>query len=782
MALLQETNSGLFNGVSQQPASMRLKSQCEQQENAIGELVRGLYKRPPSKFIRDLGSVVASESYVHKIDRDINERYVVIFTDDGTEPIVIYDLVNDEFPTVNYGTLDEDLNFTQNTSVKDYLTFNKSNVVAFNRIRATTIADYTIVVNRYRTCQKMPPLTNEIENVAIVRINGWYDGKAEVRLDGDSCTKNMDRSWTPDHAAEVLYNDVFTDPSKWPVGKTLPNVERNGNLIKLYFIDGRDFDLDVSGSETDILWRTVRSYDELWPASSFNDNERVRILQDTYGESVHYYVQSDGKNWIESTGFDLYNGLNGDNLPHRLVRMSDGSFVFAPCNWVDRKVGDKYTAPDPSFIGTKIEHVFFYQNRLGFLTKSNIILSRPGFYFDFWPTTALEVLDDDPIDIGIATTEVVTLREVLPFNKNLMLRADNQQFIVSYAGSILSPKTIAIDQTTRFTSMPGSRSASIGSNLYFACPNQDYITIREYYVQPDSLVEDAVDVTKQVPQYIPFGGRVWLTAVTQMDYLFVNTSDDANALYVYKYFWDGNAKVQSAWCRWSFDSYIIDVFPFGADLYILFSIDAHGVLCKIPLNSEPKDMIHIDKQLTLSGSYDSGNDQTTFTLPFDDSSNNDSWSVVDPDNLLAVANVTKSNLTDIVVEGDYSDKSYVIGQSYEMLYELTPWYIQDRQGTAHTGILKIRSIQVRYYDTGYFILEVEPAGNRQSYLQSVEETGFQLNNDSLDQANFRKGITRFMVLGESTQTRIIFKNDTHLSCIFQGVTFEGFYSTRAKIL
>ena len=48
---------------------------------------------------------------------------------------------------------------------------------------------------------------------------------------------------------------------------------------------------------------------------------------------------------------------------------------YRPYKWSDRDAGDSITNPDPTFIGTTLNDIFFYENRLGVLSKENVILS-----------------------------------------------------------------------------------------------------------------------------------------------------------------------------------------------------------------------------------------------------------------------------------------------------------------------------------------------------------------------------------------------------------------------
>lgn len=119
----------LHNGVSQQSPTVRSSDQCEEQDNGWASLADGLLKRPPLEHIAQLLNVPIDNAYVHEINRDTTERYLVVaaegvlrvFTMEGTEVPVV--------APAGWGYL---------TGVGDYAA----------ELSMTTVADYTFVVNR----------------------------------------------------------------------------------------------------------------------------------------------------------------------------------------------------------------------------------------------------------------------------------------------------------------------------------------------------------------------------------------------------------------------------------------------------------------------------------------------------------------------------------------------------------------------------------------------------------------------------------------------------------
>src|SRR5690606_33643416 len=79
--LISQQIPALYNGVSQQPPTIRRASQCEEQVNAWGSVVDGLCKRAPTTHIKQLTTANLESAYLHVINRDVTERYLVVVSD-----------------------------------------------------------------------------------------------------------------------------------------------------------------------------------------------------------------------------------------------------------------------------------------------------------------------------------------------------------------------------------------------------------------------------------------------------------------------------------------------------------------------------------------------------------------------------------------------------------------------------------------------------------------------------------------------------------------------------
>jgi hypothetical protein len=91
-----------INGVSEQPAAVRLPTQVEAQVNAYSTVVRGLLKRFPTRHVAKLSGFDPTSAYLHTINRGATERYEAAFRTDGID---VVSLVDGASKTVNFATI-----------------------------------------------------------------------------------------------------------------------------------------------------------------------------------------------------------------------------------------------------------------------------------------------------------------------------------------------------------------------------------------------------------------------------------------------------------------------------------------------------------------------------------------------------------------------------------------------------------------------------------------------------------------------------------------------------
>ena len=88
----------LIGGVSQQPDSIRLDTQMEEQINAYGTVLEGLCKRPPTRWLAEISQDEFGPMRLHTIERDRGEAYLVAL---GHQNLRVFDLEGREFDVVN---------------------------------------------------------------------------------------------------------------------------------------------------------------------------------------------------------------------------------------------------------------------------------------------------------------------------------------------------------------------------------------------------------------------------------------------------------------------------------------------------------------------------------------------------------------------------------------------------------------------------------------------------------------------------------------------------------
>ncbi len=784
--LISKVIGGLYNGVSQQAPDIRLESQGEGQVNCVSSLVRGLGKRPPTQFVTELDSLEAnSNSFVHKIIRDNEEKYILVISNSGAS-VKVFKLDGTEC-TVN-AEASANLYLSSLTDVK-------------NELSALTVADYTFLVNKNKEVAMDSTITSgpdDYDYSCIIHIaKGLQSTDYNVFIDGQnrasysSPDADTPSGFKSDYIAQQLQVQLVTNVSD------LYSVEVKGSTIKLTKNIGENAYTEFA-CYTEDSWGNQAMYCSKKGIQSFT-NIPTYCWEDTVleiqgadkNDLSNYYVKYDSDNgkktgvWIETIKPHIETTLDNTTMPIALVRESDGTFTLKYMDYEERKVGDENSASVPSFVGQTIEDIFMYRNRLGLLSDENVILSKTSEFFDYFPTTVMDILDSDPIDIAVSTDEVNKLKHAVAFNETLLLFSDRAQFILSSGDNLLTPSTGAIDTTTRFETSTYCKPVGIGPNVYFPCPKGNHSAVREYFVQPNTLVNDASDVSAHVPDYLP-GTIIKLTASTNMDMLFALGTDEPNAVYVYQFNWAGDEKAQSAWHKWEFDYSIIDINVMDNHLYLLVESSGKIFLEKIDLELTPKNghsfIYHLDHRVQMTAIYDDINDYTNWTLPYSVAGYNHlKFKAVHPVTGNELNNIFYGGDNTFQIEGDYSDQDYVIGMTYDSTYNFTPWSIKRKENNTNIlhGALQTRTMTVSFQNTGYFKVHITPKSR--DTLEYIY-TGVTVNEQQIGEPSIVTDKKRFLVMAKAYDTEIKLINDDYLPFYIQAVAWEGMMVNRAGLM
>ena len=425
--------------------------------------------------------------------------------------------------------------------------------------------------------------------------NGWVysDGTTStpdgIVLPRSVATLTYSNSWYDFDTDEYYDTKFLTVPSvstvdQNPASATLvvtPTVDRGeGYFVVSSPSDGTfgDFNVFVSddngGNDLVAIKNTAKSFADL-PNQCVEDYKLSVTGDGSKGEDDYHVVFKGAGGsgvWRESVEGGLQNDFDNTTMPHQLRQdpkiLGSLRFSFEPLSFTSRLVGDEHTNPAPSFVENTISDVFFYRNRLAFLSEDNVIFSENGEYFNFYRSTVRTLLDSDPIDVAISSTDVSTLKAATPVQDFLLLFSEQSQFTLSSA-QLLTPTDVKADLSTQYECDLIAKPVIAGNSVFFATKNQYYSGLREYVTNPSTEINEAPLVTNHVPEYIE-GAITKMASSTNKSMLLCLSDVDKKVVYVYKWYDSDNQRLQSAWSKWIFDKDVLNITFNNSRMYITF--------------------------------------------------------------------------------------------------------------------------------------------------------------------------------------------------------------------
>ena len=540
------------------------------------------------------------------------------------------------------------------------------------------------------------------------------------------------------------------------------------------------------------IMRTVQKFTNL-PSTAPNGFV-VKIAGEQGSQTDDYYVEYDDKDkiWKETVRPGLSDNFSLNTLPHVLVREADGTFTFREGEWDFREIGDDDSNPLPSFVDQTINDVFYFRNRLGFLSGENVILSRSADFFNFWMSSAIEVQDTDPIDLASSDNSITTLYSAVPFDAELIVFGEDAQFSLQ-TSSVLSPKDAYLTPPlTHFGASLKAQPVNSGRNIYFTAERSQYTTVREYFTATDNTEsKDAQDITSHVPSYIP-NGVYKLIGSSIENILLCLTEGEEDAMYVYKYLFIDGQRQQAAWSKWDFGSKI-----YGAafvDNYLYIVIERNGHLClermsftfnTTDIEGEPYRVL-LDSKLSYkvpTAAYDPLTEETTIdlhTIYGDTYDTNSQYSIVTNDGVYEVADKGVVKL-----QGNYAETLLTVGINYMFRITLSTIMVKKDTDSGITslneGRLQLRQGWFNYSDSGYFKVVVK-LSDKDKYTYEFTSRLLGTLSNVLGSMPFTTGTFKFPIQSLNTNCQISLETDSPLPISLIGAGWLGNYVRRSRLL
>lgn len=785
---ISQTIKNMISGISQQPDLLRLPEQLDQQVNGFSTESSGLQKRPPTLYVSDLGAAPTNpKSLVHIINRDENEKYIMLF--DGSS-VKVWDEYGKAY-TVKY-----------EGDGKDYITVDDPR----KSIRLVTIADYTFIVNRDKEVEMgtEPVPYKWDEHSCLVHVkSGQYGRTYKILVNGEEIaayttpngdnaadTKNIDTNFIRDALAGGATQKGWT-VEKYNSCLWLHKDDVTIKQVKC--VDGFN-GLGLFG-----FLHATQKFTNL--PTEAKDGYTVKVLGDSGSGSDDYYVSYSASDnvWKECAKPGIIAGYNKSTMPHVMVRNEDGTFTVKPAKWDARDTGDEDSNPEPSFVGNTINDVFLFRNRLGFLSGENIILSRSASFFNFWMGSAVEVQDTDPIDLAVSNNEVATLYHAVPFAQDLVLFSANSQFIMS-ADGVLTPQNAAAPLATQFTAAKEVKPVGAGRRMYFIVKRAEFSSMDEYYTMNDTMgTKDAQDVSSHVPSFIP-NGVYEICSSNNEHILLVLSTGNTSRIYVYKYLFSEEARMQSSWSYWEFKgATIYGGGFFGSTFYMLLSRNGELFMEKMVFTYNTKDYndepyrVFLDRKAVSAPIANENFDELTYQTHLhiakaygNHLSVGAKYGVVTSDGHYYEFSYNDVKNDNVYINRDLRGQKVTFGELFTFFVQLSQFFIKQRGESGvvaeDEGRLQVSRMKLNFAKSGYFEVHVTPKDTRNAHVYYHTARILGATNNKMNVIPMETGSMIIPVMSKNDNCQISIKTQAPTAMSLIGFTWEGNYIKRTRTI
>lgn len=366
----------------------------------------------------------------------------------------------------------------------------------------------------------------------------------------------------------------------------------------------------------------------------------------------------------------------------------DEDNVLRQVNFKPRQVGDDESNPPLDFVGKKINQIESFQDRLVLLAGSKMNISKTRDHEQFWLNSALELLVNDPTDVGTSGNNS-TLRHTVFHNRDLLIFAEDAQFKIDGTTAI-TPQTAAMPITTANECNLDVAPVLLGSSVYYANNYGGSGGIRRFEVQADTVVDSSVSITDHIVGYIK-GKITELVSNANQNMLICRSSECApNEFFVFEQQFYGDEPIYS-WCSWRLrEGVVINGLDLFNEVLTVWYNDKHYMYCDLksgevyPLRDVCLDQFGSKtlqgNELRLPEEYPY-NGEDAFRILLADQSHRAVLSILEYD--YSKDEGTGEHVFTLKYNW-FNDKEVYYGYQYQAIYEPTRPFERDRQGNVRT--------------------------------------------------------------------------------------------------
>lgn len=687
----------LLQGISQQPAAVRLPGQGTEQINMVPDVVDGLKSRMGTKHVARLGNPVSLNAAVYHYNRgdDLEEYFMIL---QSAASLLIYD---------KRGNL---CNITYQNNLPGYLS-----EISNPRLdtQFMTIGDTTFLLNRKKSVGVRAAKSPVVGGQAIVfSAFGQFATPYKILIDGvlvaEYKTKDGSNAATDTETIKTewistqLYDNFLTNTA----AMALYNVTRNGTTLVISRKDGgTNFTVTTEdgakGKDLVAIKYKVASTDLL--PSRAPVGYKVQISPNGSKPESRYWLEAEPAegnlvSWKETIGPDVDLGMDKQTLPYVIERTNIvggvAQFTVRQGDWEDRRVGDDLTNPLPSFADStspqKISGMFMVQNRMCFMSGEAVVMSRTSRFFDFFRFSAISALDTDPIDIYSDASEVYDLRHALSMDGGTVLFSNKAQFIIP-GDKPLTKANAIMRPATSFEVNNNVKPVLTGEAIMFATTEGAFSGVREFYTDSITDAKKAQPITSHVNRLIE-GNIIRMVSSSNINRIFAIADQNPNRVYVYDWLWQGTDKVQSAWHKWEWPAShsVLSMFYSNEILHVLIN-RVEGLYLETmdmgdPLTDGLVDRVRMDRRVELTMTYNpTSSEWVSSGIPYMIPNPELAEAVIKTGWPAYIGGTFNFNIGDGIITttfdiGDTSvPQKVILGQMYPQEYEPSPVIVKDYQ-------------------------------------------------------------------------------------------------------